>query len=196
MTGYEFATRAIELLRWPILIGVGLWLLRLPLTQLLPKLREFRYKDGNVRASFGQLLPKAREHAGKLSDKKSKGPAKIADSATAEDRTADLLKQCHEDATGAVLAAWAVVDEAGFQLLKHHNVKTDFDPNAPYRSLEDALVEEKLLQGEGLELFQDLRLLRNKVRHARAFAVTPHEAREYVHLAILLSDYLRGSSVA
>jgi hypothetical protein len=145
----------------------------------LPKLRAVHYKQLDVQ--FGDGVRSAREHAKDL----------LPDSAATDSPESEtpnpgpLLEYlAYVDPRIAILEAWAKVEIAAVDLLRRAEIGLEYEHTRRFKTYEAKLKNAGLLTGNILQLFQDLRNLRNSVAHAAAFAVTPANAAEYLELAV------------
>lgn len=174
-----FLATIVGSLAWPVSLLVALFLLRRPITELLPSLRRFSYKELEV--DFGKELQKIEavmdtveektQHQGEL-------PVEVQPEPLPKTRTELLEKIANLSPNAAILESWRNVERAldfyfssrgierprsGQSILGH----LDYDPNFPPQLV---------------SAYQELRLLRNRAAHDQENLTAEH-AKEFSALA-------------
>lgn len=190
MDTLSFLAAVIDSLAWPVALLVALRLLREPLERLLPKLSRFEFRE--LQLEFDQGVKELRRAA------RAKLPADIDETRNvAVDRR--LAELCRASPSRAVLEAWGEVERASRRLLDQRGIHVSAESPTRYRDIQDALAQEGLLDAETLDLYADLRQLRNRVAHAPGFEVAREQGFEYVDVALKVKaflDELRRSSAS
>jgi hypothetical protein len=182
MDGLTFAAEVIKALAWPASVIASVLLLKKPLANLLPRTSSVKY--GELEVEFGREI-------GELHDKAATAlPAATAPATPApglEDRLVDLLAV---SPNAAVLAAWREVERAALLLVDARGSAVDTDTATPYKTIQEQLARSDLVQPEKVQIFDDLRRLRNKVAHAPGLRVSTDSALEFIEVALALVAYL------
>jgi hypothetical protein len=183
MSWLEFSIELIKALIWPIVFVIVLIVIRKPLAGLVPYLK--RLKLGELEAEFDKTVEQIK--------------ADLDQDLLRENREAALLIPGNEieSLTGlaeiapnaAVLQAWKKVEQAARELVASRGYELDYHVAAPYRLLENMLKKAGLAETKKIKVFDDLRILRNKIAHAAEFEISPAQAGEYVTLATSLRAY-------
>ncbi|MCG8462760.1 MAG: hypothetical protein MI919_41270, partial [Holophagales bacterium] len=178
MDPLTFISRIVDSLAWPITLLVALYLLRGPVSQLIPSTQRVKFRDLEIEFDHGvrELQRRAVEDL----------PSGID-----ETRNIDVDRKMAEltrtSPTRAVLESWKVVNRAGQKLLASRNLEVPGDGPRRFKELEEALEASGLVGESTLDLFASLRLLRNKVAHAPGFEVDRERASDYVDVALKLT---------
>lgn len=183
MDGLTFAAEVVKAVAWPVSVLASVLVLRKPLANLLPQTRSV--KVGEFQVEFGREIGELHEKAA------IELPAATAPKAPApslEDRLVDLLAKSPNT---AVLAAWREVERAALQLAEAQGLRVDADTDTPYKNIQQLLAESDIVAPAKVEIFDDLRNLRNKVAHVPGLQVTPDNALEFIEVALALIHYLR-----
>ncbi len=181
MDTMTFVAEMTKALAWPVTILLALLLLRRPLANLIPLLQRLRYKD--LELDFGKGVQElALEVKKELPGDKEVKPARA--------RANPVVELAKSSPRAAVLEAWLEVEEAAIEATKRHGLKlTDRERRSP-STLEEALVDVKVLDKNKQGIFSRLRRLRNAAAHASDFDLDTDSAIIYAGSAERLADYL------
>lgn len=185
MDWLQFLASIVSSLAWPLTLGVLIYLLRKPLLELLPNLRELKYKDLEVR--FGEGLEKLEE---KLEQQAPPEPT-LRRAGVREDTDGkfDLLAQISPSA--AVLEAWTDIERQLRTLAERNQIEEKRGRSILYitRFLRSREVLPPRLAG----LLDDLRVLRNAAAHPSSERqITLNDARRYKEIADQVGDELQS----
>ncbi|MBE7157436.1 MAG: hypothetical protein INR62_03205 [Rhodospirillales bacterium] len=155
------------------------------ISSLFPLIRRFKYRDLEI--EFRKSLEAAVE--------KSRA-ALPAQSATPTvpllpDRVYSLAELSPR---AAILEAWLKVEEAGIDALREKDPSFDSKRMLPPLRLGELLNQNQIINGKQLEIFHQLRDLRNKAAHMINAVFSSDEAAKYISLAAALASQIsRGS---
>ena len=90
----------------------------------------------------------------------------------------------------AILEAWKIIEEKSIGLLERKVKEVTYDQTEKYKKIGEDLLEHQLIDIGKKKIFDDLRILRNKVAHARKFDVNQSQSVSYVTSAVAFIDYL------
>jgi len=174
-----FMATIIESLAWPASLLVALFMLRMPIGELLPGLRRLKYKDLEV--DFGKELEKIEAVMDMVEEKTRPNgelPVEVPPEPLPKTRAKLLEKLAEISPNAAILESWRNVDRtldiyfssrgierprSGQAILGH----LDYDPNFPPQLV---------------SAYQELRVLRNRAAHDQENLTAEH-AREFSVLA-------------
>jgi len=190
-----FAALAGHIFSWPVAVVVAVLVLRKPLAELLPNVKDIEAFGGRV--SFGTRLAQAEEDvAGALeatgSAGGSGGPPRDSDGRSAvgryDDRFGTLARQASKNPSFTVVGAWQQTAEALSELARAINPDRTTAPNPiqAVRELRRAEVIDDRLAGA----LTELRILRNDVAHGK-HNPNAGEALAYVKAASDIYAFLR-----
>lgn len=181
MDSLTFISELVDALAWPATVLVIVWLLRGPLTQLIPEVRKLKYRD--FEAEFGREVEDLRERMVNAIP-----PSKTAPEKTESFERLEELARIAPNA--AVLEAWKEVEAAARRLLAAHGLEVDSTGATPYLRIEQMLQRGEYVEESRVKIFKDLRRLRNKVAHATGYEISHVQAQEYIELALALKESL------
>jgi len=179
----SFLANIIGSLSWPIMILIFILLLRKPLSDLIPLIRTLKYKEFEI--EFGRKLEELEAQADRAAlpsisptptVEGLKGLTPEAGYWEAIERLADVSPRA------AIAEAWRRVEWA----LEDYFMKLGLERPPSYQGMVRAmrgLGEGSKLPLAAMNLFQELRVLRNKAVHARDFDFDSQKAIEFARLA-------------
>ena len=171
MDVYTFLSELVKALSWPIAVILIVFILRKPLSGLIPLLQRFKYKD--LELEFGQRVERVR--AGVRSELPMEPPLTSLP-AEVQDR---ILKLSETSPRSAILEAWR---ELELRLHEAASTMPEFR-SSRHQSPLDAihmLQKSERLSPQVSAVVQDLRALRNRAAHATDFALSCESAQEYL----------------
>lgn len=171
----QFVVGLLEATVWPIVAVFCILTLKKPLSSLILLAQKLKFKDFEM--EFGQEL--------KVATIKAEG----AFPELKEDKKSTLIASVENLPNASILEAWGEVDEAAESLLRTKLKDVNLDIDTRYKLIEDLLIDNELLDTKKAKLFSELRQLRNKVAHAKAFEVGKAEAVQYIELCFKLVEY-------
>lgn len=182
MNWLEFIAEAIKALSWPITVVLIIYLLRKPLSELIPLLRKLKYKE--LELDFGKQIKE-------LSEKATKELPVVEKIDLVTEEVGEHLTEIAQVAPrAAIIEAWIELEKAAIAALEKRSFKATSRELRTPRLLEASLIKAEILDKNKITIFSDLRRLRNAAAHAYEFALEPNTAIEYVDLSIRLIEYL------
>ncbi len=172
----QFFIELLDKLAWPLVFIFSVVTLQKPLSALIPLAKKFKFKDFEV--EFGQDL---------------KAVSKKAEGAFPEleiDKKSVLIASVENLPSSSILQAWSEVDKAAENLISTKLPNVILDSITRYKDIEETLVTEQIIDTKKAKLFSELRVLRNKVAHAKGYEVGKVEAVQYIELCFVLVDHL------
>jgi hypothetical protein len=182
MDALTFLSEIVKATVWPVSFWAAVYVLRKPLSELVPLLIKVRYKD--IELEFTSELRTLSEDY--------ELPVEVELDRQAIDATKRINDFLWYSPTGAISDAWLEVEHAAVAaLLARHANTPEYSRHA--RRLGRWLLEEKIISREEADFYSKLKNLRNLSVHASAPEVSIEDAREYVALAIKLSARIRSN---
>ena len=173
----EIVLNYLDVLIWPMIALIGLFLFRQPLLERLSHANKLKYKDLEIEFSEDiQTVQRDAQQAFPLQQ---------------QDTKARLLARATHFPSTTVRDAWREVDQAAVTLLALHDADGDISNDTRFKDIADALMAEKLLSTKQIKLFHELRRLRNKAAHAADFDLSPADAIQYVELCFRVIESLK-----
>ena len=196
METFEIAVRLVEALVWPItlfiLIFVFLYLFRTQVTQLLERLIEISYRG--VKLRFGKELDEAEVTAKSIKSPTIKGIKTEPEPSTQEYALDRFSQIASFSPRSAVIEAWLVVEtaiiEAAQKLGMERRTFTQL------RNVVDELVRDNILEKRVMNLFNELREIRNRAAHTNELGISIDDAIRYAELCLILSDTINIAILA
>ena len=168
MSTLAFLSSVVESTSWPIAVIVLVFLLRKPVSNLVPNLRRIRY--GKMEFNFGTELQKlggkaktAGLHIPERSQLQQVVPR------TAEDSISDAARLAEEFPEPAVGVAWLAVEHELMQAVMRLAISADYPPY-------NAAIKNVLLLHENGYIDEETRVVLERMRQLRNAAV--HAARD------------------
>ncbi|TAJ12263.1 hypothetical protein DMA11_13505 [Marinilabiliaceae bacterium JC017] len=176
MDRYSFIIALLDKTIWPITLFISLFIIRKPLKELVPFLKKAKFKD--LELEFEKELNNVSQQAAN-------------EFPDFEDNWRNhLIILANNYPNQAVLEAWKEIEQRAYRLIINNNPAINLSKTTPYKQMEEILTSKNLVETRKTKVFKDLRLLRNKVAHARQFSVTPEQAVAFITIAISFAEYL------
>lgn len=194
MNWLSFFSSVIDSLAWPVAVIFIVFMLKKPLSALLPMLRNLKYKD--LELDFGKELKKVEDKAKLVLPAETK--PKIIKEKPKERNSAQIIKEAErlfeEFPEPAVALAWSAVEVELMEAINRTASSPDYPPhnsalkNAMYLKNAGYLGEEKI------DLIKRMTNLRNIAVHGGKGMglVSVDEAREFIALTEWLVKDLKG----
>ena len=187
MDTLTFISNMINAFSWPLAVLVIIILIRKPLFQLIPLVRELKYKDLNIK--FGEELEELTDQA----DEANLPPVRLSEEMIIEftpeaDFWESIEKISDISPRAAIVEAWRRVEWALHDYFRNNNIEIPRSYQAKLRILK----EQKDLPASFFSIFDKLRLLRNKAVHARDIDLISQNAIEFAQLADRIVKILEG----
>ena len=175
MTLFEFISSIISSLAWPAIVLIIVFILKNPLSKILISLTKFRYKD--LEMEFERLQSSADALPETIENKTIPESERII-YASLEEQIADISPRSPE---GAILIAWSTIEAAISTAIMRLAISPEL---TSYRSVIhniECLKKYANLDKTVFAIFDDLRVVRNQVAHARdgRYKVSVEQALSY-----------------
>ena len=194
MNWLSFFSAVIDSLAWPVAIIFIVFMLKKPLSTLLPMLRNLKYKD--LELDFGKELRKIEDRAKQVLPAESK--PKLIKEKPKERNSAQIIKEAkrlfEEFPEPAVALAWSAVEVELMEAINRTASSPDYPPHNSTLKTAMYLKEAGYLGEEKIELINRMTNLRNIAVHGgRGMGlVSVDDAREFIALTEWLVKDLKG----
>jgi len=185
MDWLTFASNIISALAWPVAAIVLVILLRRQILSLLPFVK--RLKAGPIEAEFEREVKELKASVAEAVPAAALLPSPEPDTKDA------LLRLAETHPRAAILEAWLGVEGAALAALERKGMSTESSKGRSPILLATLLAKSELLAQGQLNIFQELRSLRNQAVHVGAFEPTVEAARSYVESAAYIQRWLEAS---
>lgn len=180
MSTLAFIVLMTKALAWPLIALLVFSKLRDPLLDLIPALRELKY--GNLHMTF-------RDKVRELADSADALFATMHEPrAASEDQRLDALATLSP--RSAILEAWIPVERETVGLALRKGLEIDPTNYRSPREVIAALKSKKIVSGDEVALFNQLRELRNYAAHATEFQTSPDAVKQFIDLSARLAAAL------
>lgn len=174
----EFTLELVNQLVWPVTLVTCLYLMRSPLSLLIPFAESIKYKDFELQ--FSQELEQVSQQASEAIPTFS-----FENSALKQTRIADFLPNA------SILSAWNTLDQAAQRKLLSFDSSITIPTDQPYKYVGKTLLDNNLISQKQSKVFHDLRVLRNKVAHAKNYRISSVLAKQYGDVCAALTQSLQ-----
>ena len=174
----EFILQLTNQLVWPCTLIVSLIILRAPLSLLIPFAESIKYKDFELQ--FSQELEQVSQQASDAIPS-----FKFEHASIEQGRIADFLPNA------SILSAWSNLDQTAQQTLLNYDASVKIPADQPYKYVGQTLLDNQLISQKQSKVFHDLRILRNKVAHARNYRISSVLAKQHIEVCEALTESLR-----
>ena len=166
----DWLIELLDVLIWPLMVGVILFTLRRHIKQLLPLIQKIKYKD--VEIEFTKRLEQVSEDVGELAQK---------DLSTDSDY-ARMIKLVDVSTKSAIIESWKGLEVAARAKVKQLRPPNEKFNNPLKRPL--AYLDYKgAIHSTRAGAIRELHSLRNAAAHADGIVISKEDALEYVNLA-------------
>ncbi|SEP46845.1 hypothetical protein [Propionispora vibrioides] len=194
MDWLTFFSSSINALAWPASIIIVILILKKPILELLPYLKNL--KIYNIQLEFDKGIKEAKNLAevANLPEMTPNEMASTPSKTVSSDINSSLIIVTHKELTTyfdklatdnprvAILEAWLLIEDAIVRYAKKNNLFY-LKKSTPTDILK-ILVEKNMLSINISEIIEQLRILRNKSVHELDFNLKPSQAQEYIDLAL------------
>lgn len=183
----EIIVKLVESLAWPVTVLIIVFVFRSELVKVLSRLSNLKYKE--FEAQFNNDLANIEKKTSQLSIQTG-GSLKISgDAGTVSDnKHYRLLEIARLSPRAAIMSAWFEIENALYSMNKE--ILKQQAPSFKQSEIISDLVSRGVLQETVIDIFRDLRQLRNQAVHYPDFALTQREAEKYIDLSLKLSAEL------
>jgi hypothetical protein len=187
MDWLTFIAKIVEALAWPGVFLAVLLVIRKELPAIARSLRKLKFKG--VELEFGEAA-KAVASGAKEAVPPSRPHARIA--GQPKDELASRLASIAELAPrAAILEAWLQVEAAAVDVIRKRTAASLSSLPGPMR-LRDSLVRAEVLNSKQVEVFENLRVLRNEAVHYPDAQFTKESVANYIDAALAMAAYLES----
>tara|TARA_R100001143_G_C3359147_1_gene134457 strand:+ start:1608 stop:2174 length:567 start_codon:yes stop_codon:yes gene_type:complete len=184
MDWLSFISSIIDSIVWPVTILILVYLLRNPLSSLIPLLQKLKYKD--LELEFGRRIEEAKEEA------EAELPPTDSLLEIDESRKERLLKLASISPRATILDSWREIELSLLDAAERNKVKLPYRRARSPLQVMKTLQEADLIDKNKIPLFEDLRILRNQAAHSPDFTLNTNSAIEYSSLAFRFADYIKS----
>lgn len=181
----EYLARIIEALAWPLTVLLAIFLLRKPLTDLLPHFKRLKYKE--LELEFEQSLENLRKRS-----HESRQRHEI--DAPAEDENDFYLQEVKQlSPRAAILESWIGLETSAVSTAQHFKI-VQADKRLPFVKILQELLLSGVISEENVAIINELRALRNKAAHEISFPITEDEAAKFMSVARDQAEIIIGEA--
>lgn len=174
--------KIVEILAWPLTVVLLALIFRRALENRVRSIKTVSYGDKKLEIGFQEGIDSLKRQA-----QESLAEAAAPPSGNVE---VDLYDMAEIMPNSAVMEAWKAVEASAKALIARRGLELDYESEEPYKLIQDTLMNESIIEEKHGKVFQELRMLRNKVAHAPGFQVKPDQADDYVRLALTMKHFL------
>lgn len=182
MNNLEFIIALLDKLLWPCTILVIFLAFRKPILSMFHTFKNVEISTSGLKIEFDNDISQLNETA------REAFPVEEH-----EESSAKLYSLASTLPNAAIIESWKTVEAAADKLIKKFNPDIIFEGSAPYKQMEGLLRDQHLIDAKKVKIFNDLRILRNKVAHWKNYEIDKEQAIEYVDIALKLANYLKES---
>jgi len=153
MDTYTFIVKMVEAIIWPLTICCSLLLLKQPLSTLLPLLQNLKYKD--IEINFSKEV---KELSQELDEELPKESSELL-------VTPKVIKLAELSPRAAVLEAWINVEFSANEALQRNSSGLEIQDKSSPQVVIRTLCKKELIQQTTVNMFNNLRALRNHALH-------------------------------
>jgi Domain of unknown function (DUF4145) len=179
----------IELLKvlpwWPTTVLLLAFIFRSEIRRAIMRLSQLKYKD--FEANFKEQLREIEEEV-KVATLPSPPTDRQLQPAPVN-RNEQLVRLAEISPRASIMEAWHEVEKYAYEAATRHGLSFRHVPTT--RDINE-LVKKGVLPKDILNIYDNLRQLRNNAAHAPEFAVEQAEAEKFIQLASKVADALRA----
>ncbi|MGB2058636.1 MAG: hypothetical protein ACPHVS_05475 [Alcanivorax sp.] len=184
----EYLVRIIEILVWPGVALIALFVLRRPIADLIPMLQRLKYK--NLELEFQRDLDKLREET---RDARLKTTLPPSDESVVVDLDYYLQQVRESSPRNAVIEAWLGLESSAVSTATHFKLMPKRARVSASSALK-ALVTAGVLSDNDMRIINELRFLRNKAVHELSAIISEYEAAKFLEIARDVTDIIAGEA--
>ena len=189
----DLAIKILQVIAWPIAVVLIVFVLKTPIEKAILNVSKFRYKDRHrdVEVDFAKGLSEAESKAREIPTLREKP----VQSSSLETRLftfsleTRLFTLARTEPSAAVTMAWLEVEASVHEAAQRLGLPTS-QPRQKRQVLR-TLASKGIINEAAMDLYEQLRNLRNEAAHALGFEIDPIEAEQYVELALNLARILK-----
>lgn len=181
MDWLTFISKAIESLAWPVIAFVIVGMLKDEIKKLLPFIKKF--KAGPVEAEFERDVAELKKSADKATLLESPDTASKA----------FLIQLAELHPRSSILESWVRLEAAARLALANKTADYSKSNYLPAAKLGNPLEKAGLISNSQVNIYENLRRLRNEIAHDMNLEPNVEAARTYIELASLLQGQLEAA---
>jgi len=189
----DLTIKILQVIAWPIVVVLIVFVLKTPIGKAILTVSKFRYKDRHrdVEIDFAKGLSEAESKAREIPTLREKP----VQSSSLETRLftfsleTRLFTLARTEPSAAVTMAWLEVEASVHEAAQRLGLPTS-QPRQKRQVLR-TLASKGIINEAAMDLYEQLRNLRNEAAHALGFEIDPIEAEQYVELALSLARILK-----
>jgi len=182
MDNYTLIVELVKALAWPVTALIIFLALRKPLVGIIPYLQRVKIKD--VELDWSRQVREVAEELERAL------PVSAPLSEAGREFHQRLARLAPQSPRAVILEAWLQLEDAAIAAAKKAGLQLSSQELRTPQLLGKALEGAGILTGEKLDVYNELRNLRNAAAHASELVVEPDTALEYADAAIRLAEYL------
>lgn len=188
--------KIIDSLAWPLIVLFLFLIFRAELTKIFTRLSNLKYKD--FEAKFGNQLNDVEKKIETLKISVSedlKVQENLEVGTEAETDYDRLIRLSEISPRAAITEAWIAVETAAKFAVKEANLEVKHSSNI--MNVVKILIDKRLFNKNAVNVFNELRSLRNEAAHAPDFLLSQNDAQKYIDLSLRLAQdiYSAGRDV-
>lgn len=182
MNWLTFIAKVIDSLAWPLSVIIIVFILKNPISSLLPLLRNLKYKD--LELNFGEELKKVEVQAKQVlvKEKKRKTIARKPDKRDSSQIINESKSLFEDFPEPAVALAWSAVETELLAAIMRTASSPDYPSHISPMKNAMLLNNAGYLKSDKMDLLKRMSNLRNIAVHGRGGPVTADDAREFISL--------------
>jgi hypothetical protein len=189
----DLAIKILQVIAWPIAVVLIVFVLKTPIGKAILTVSKFCYKDRHrdVEVDFAKGLSEAESKAREIPTLHEKP----VQSSSLETRLftfsleTRLFTLARTEPRAAVTMAWLEVEASVYEAAQRLGLPTS-QPRQKRQVLR-TLASKGIINEAAMDLYEQLRNMRNEAAHALGFEIDPIEAEQYVELALNLGRILK-----
>ncbi len=183
MDELTFTIELVKSLSWPLTLLIVVMILRKPIIELPSLIKKLKIKD--VEIEFDKKVEELKEEA-------LKQLPVIEQDETRLRRNRFLIDLAQVSPRSAILESWIELENTSLKSLKEKELENVSLSSLSPLQLGDLLIKSDILDENKMNIYHQLRNLRNAAVHATDLKVTPLVAVEYLNMANLLTGFIEN----
>lgn len=178
----NFISSLVGSLAWPVVVLVIVLLLRHRILGLIPSIRELQ---------IGNLAIKFKEQVKELGEEAEKTIPALPERTAEVEGLDTIWKLAEISPRSSIIEAWRVVETEARRALRAAGMYEMQEKYLPPARMGHSLARREVIDSKLSDLFNELRLLRNRAAHSQAFSIDEDVARDYIRTAMGIAGRLR-----
>jgi len=182
---WNFILELVSSVAWPIVVLVLAFMMKKPITAIIPGLQRLKYRD--LELSFSEGIARLEEDVPPDVSEVPQSEIEINTQDASIDRISQLIVISPRS---AIIEIWRLLELTAIKCLQVVNTDITTRVRNPFHLVE-MLKSYNLITDHAANFFIELNRMRNQATHSEDFYISAKDARRYVHNALQLSGYLR-----